>query len=336
MRGIVLIFILFIFSCTTQKTVEKFFHPGEIWNDTDGNPVNAHGGGILFHEDTYYWYGEIKQGETWLVKDLGWECYRVNAGGFSCYSSKNLYDWKFEGVALEPDKTDSTSHLHISQVLERPKVIFNESTRKFVMWFHTDSENYKKAEVGVAICDSPAGPFEFIESMRPNGNMSRDMTLFKDDEGKAYHIYSSEDNATLHISLLSNDYLKPTGVEKRIFIGLSREAPAMFKRKNKYYLVTSGCTGWSPNPALIAVSDSILGEWKMLYNPCIGKGSEITFNSQSTFVLPVQGKNDEFIFLADRWNKTNLPDSRYVWLPLVFKNDSAVIEWKESWNLNDF
>jgi hypothetical protein len=140
-------------------------------------------------------------------------------------------------------------------------------------------------------------------------------------------------NATMHISLLTDDYLNPTGTVNRIFIDKSREAPAMFKRNGKYYLITSGCTGWSPNPAMLASADTIMGEWTELYNPCIGPNGDSTFFAQSTFVLPLEGKPDEFIFMADRWNKTNLEDSRYVWLPLVFRNDSAAIEWKDSWSL---
>jgi len=322
---------LFI-SCNNLQSEKKIF-PGAVWNDTDGNPINAHGGGILFHKGTYYWFGEIKKGETWLVPGQSWECYRVNAGGISCYSSKKLTDWKYEGIALSPNTTDSTHDLHTSKVLERPKVVYNEQTKKFVMWLHVDSEDYSFARAGVATADNPEGPYTFIESMRPNGQMSRDMTLFKDDDGKAYHIFSSEMNATMHVSLLTNDYLKPTGTVNRIFIGKSREAPAMFKHNAKYYLITSGCTGWSPNPAMLASADSIMGDWTELYNPCIGPDSESTFFAQSTFVLPLEGKPDNYIFMADRWNKANLEDSRYVWLPMVFRNDSAAIEWKDSFSL---
>jgi hypothetical protein len=327
------ILVAIIAACVTSQKVDSDFKPGEVWNDIGGNPINAHSAGILFHEGTYYWFGEYKIGETWLVPNLDWECYRVKAGGVSCYSSGNLKDWKFEGIALAPNATDSLHDLHTSKVMERPKVIYNETTRKFVMWLHVDSEDYTYSRAGVAVSDKPAGPYSFVGSMRPNGHMSRDMTLFKDDDGKAYHIFSSENNATMHISLLTGDYLQPSGIEKRIFIDKSREAPAMFKRKGKYYLITSGCTGWSPNPSMLASADSILGEWTEMYNPCKGPNSDSTFIAQSTFVLPVPGKIDSFIFMADRWNKTNLEDSRYVWLPLTFRNDSAVIEWKDTWGL---
>lgn len=59
---------------------------GEIRKDTDGNVINAHGAGILYHEGTYYLFGEIKKGKTWLVPGQSWECYRVSASGVSCYS----------------------------------------------------------------------------------------------------------------------------------------------------------------------------------------------------------------------------------------------------------
>ena len=202
------------------------------------------------------------------------------------------------------------------------------------MWLHIDSPDYSFARAGVAESDNPTGPYKYLGSMRPNGQMSRDMTLFKDDDGKAYHIFSSENNVTLHISLLTDDYMQPSGIENRIFIDKSREAPAMFKHKNKYYLITSGCTGWAPNKAMLAVSDSIMGAWVELYNPCVGANSDSTFISQSTYVLPIEGQPDNFIFMADRWNKTNLEDSRYIWLPMQFLDNKFQIAWTNQWDLN--
>jgi Glycosyl hydrolases family 43 len=337
-RNIAIIFILLgmtsIISFKDTQPKKKFI-PGSVWKDTQGNSINAHGGGMLFHQGTYYWFGEIKKGKTWLVPGQGWECYRANAEGISCYSSKNLIDWEYEGISLTPNTKDSTHDLHTSKVLERPKVVYNEKTKKFVMWLHVDSDDYKFARAGVATADNPKGPYTFVESMQPNGQMSRDMTLFKDEDGKTYHIFSSENNATMHISLLTDDYLKPTGTVSRIFIDKSREAPAMFKHNGKYFLITSGCTGWTPNPAMLASADSIMGKWTELYNPCIGPNSDSTFFAQSTFVLPLESKPSHFIFMADRWNKTNLEDSRYVWLPMVFGNNSVTIEWKDSWSLNN-
>ncbi|WP_029904892.1 glycoside hydrolase family 43 protein [Prevotella sp. 10(H)] len=331
--------LLLLISCTAknvnQENQYKSFKPGEIWLDTDGNPINAHGGGVLFHEGTYYWYGEYKGDSTYRNPNpnvAGWECYRTEAGGVSCYSSKDLYNWKFEGKVLEPDTVNIGSDLHPSKVLERPKVIYNEKTKKFVMWLHVDSDDYWKASAGVATCDSPAGKFNYIGSMHPNGQISRDMTLYKDDDKRAYLLYSSEGNATLYISLLTDDYLQHSGRYTRNFPEKYREAPAVFKHNNKFYLISSGCTGWDPNKAEYAMADSLLGQWTALNNPCRGVDAEKTYYSQSTFALPVNGKKDTYIAMFDKWNKTDLIASRYVWLPVSFNSDSLVINWADEWS----
>ena len=261
-----------------------------------------------------------------------WDCYRTDVTGVSCYSSKDLLNWKFEGIVLPAVKDDPGHDLHPSKVLERPKVIYNRKTGKFVMWAHVDSADYGKAAAGVAVSDSPAGPFEYLGSFRPNDAMSRDQTVFVDDDGRAYQFYSSENNATLYISLLTDDYLKPSGKFTRNFIKQSREAPAVFKHEGKYYIISSGCTGWDPNQAEIAVADSIMGPWKVIGNPCTGPDADKTFYAQSTYVFPVAGKKDAYIAMFDRWNKKDLPDSRYVWLPIEFKDGQITIPWKAQWS----
>lgn len=327
------------FSCSSEKYPQPkgLIVSGEEWKDTDGNRINAHGGGILYHNGLYYWYGEYKGDSTyWNPKVPSWECYRTETGGVSCYSSADLSNWKFEGVVLKPEMSDSTSDLHYTNVLERPKVIYNDQTKKFVMWLHVDSHDYGKAAAGVAASDSPTGEFTYLGSMRPNENMSRDMTLFKDEDGKAYHFYSSEHNGTMHINQLSDDYLQPTAHFTRNFIKMSREAPAVFKHNKKYYVISSGCTGWSPNKAEYAVADSIMGEWKVMGDPCSGKDAEITFYGQSTFVLPIAGKKNKYIALFDKWNKTNLINSKYIWLPITFKDNNEIdIAWQDKWELSD-
>lgn len=327
---IALALILSVFSVEAKNLVS-----GEIWLDTSGNPVNAHGGGILYHDGKYYWYGEYKKGKTVLPDWATWECYRTDVTGVSCYSSPNMVDWTFEGIVLPAVSDDPSHDLHPSKVVERPKVIYNARTGKFVMWAHIDSADYGKAAAGVAVSDSPTGPFTYLGSFRPNDAMSRDQTLFVDDDGKAYQFSSSENNQTLHINELTDDYLRPSGRYVRRFIGESREAPAVFKHNGKYYMLSSGCTGWDPNEAEIAVSDSIMGEWTSLGNPCRGKDADKTFYGQSTYVQPVYGKENSYVAMFDRWNKTDLENSRYIWLPLTFENDIPMIRWTESLFLND-
>ena len=93
-------------SIQAQKNTS--FIPGQVWKDTDGNPINAHGGGLLYHNGTYYWYGEYKKGKTILPDWATWECYRTDVTGVGCYSSKDLLNWKFEGIVLPAVKDDNT------------------------------------------------------------------------------------------------------------------------------------------------------------------------------------------------------------------------------------
>lgn len=223
---------------------------------------------------------------------------------------------------MPAEETNETHDLHKFNVLERPKVIYNSKTSKYVMWMHIDDVNYTKASVGIAVSDNPVGPFDYLHSKQPHNCDSRDMTIFKDDDDVAYLVYSSEDNSELHISPLNQDYLDVTGVMRRVLVGQKREAPALFKYQGTYYMITSGCTGWAPNDALAHAAESILGPWETLGNPCVG-GNKIfqhtTFFAQSTFVLPLPGYTGMYIFMADRWNPADLRDSRYVWLPLTVR-----------------
>jgi len=350
-----IILLLFIGVIEAQNKIYNNFHPGEVWLDTDGKPINAHGGGILYYNNIYYWFGEHKiagpEGNRAMV-------------GVHVYSSDDLYNWIDRGIAL-PVSNDSTSDIAKGCVLERPKVIYNKKTNKFVMWFHLElkGHGYSSARAGVAESDNPTGPYKYLYSFRPDagkwpqnitkeektaspknilerdykgGQMSRDMTLFLDNNGKAYHIYTSEENHTTHISLLTDDYLKPSGKYKRVFINRNMEAPAVFEHDGKYYYIGSGTTGWAPNAARSAVAPSIWGPWQELGNPCVGKDSALTFHSQSTYVLKVPGKNNGYIFMADRWEPKNPIDGRYIWLPIEFKGNKIILRRRDEWNLNFF
>lgn len=298
------------------------FMPGEQWVDDRGELINAHGGGILFANNKYYWFGEKRD--------------RFASEGVNVYSSTDLYNWKFESLALA-QQNDTTSDIQRGCVMERPKVIYNKHTGKYVMWFHLElkGQGYRAARAAVAVSDYVTGPYHFLKSFRPNGNMSRDMTVFVDEDGSAYHIYSSKENYDLRIVKLSDDYLEPTTEDKLLF-SQHREAPALFRYHNKYYLITSGCTGWAPNKATVHMAASIWGPWQLQeVNPMQGPKADSTFGGQSTFVLPVAGRKNVFIFLADQWNPGNLKDSRYLWLPVRFQNDRPFVEWKNTWNLNE-
>lgn len=139
------------------------FKPGEIWKDTDGVHINAHGAGVLVENDTYYLFGEHKVkgsrgNKSWV--------------GVRVYSSKDLYNWKNEGVALKVKKNPA-SKLVEGSIIERPKVIYNDKTKKYVMWFHHELKDrgYDAALVGVAVSENVTGPYEYINSFRMHPNV---------------------------------------------------------------------------------------------------------------------------------------------------------------------
>jgi hypothetical protein len=319
----------------SRTIVQDRLQPGAIWLDTDGRPIQAHGGGVLFHEGVYYWFGENKDAQPTAPTGF---MQRLDVVGVNCYSSTDLLHWKNEGLVLPAVEDDPNHDLHPSRVVERPKVIYNERTAAFVMWLHIDKPDYSYARTGVAVSKSPTGPYEYLGSAQPNGADSRDMTVYKDEDGRAYLFHSSEWNRTMRITRLSDDYLEATDQSVREFVGRSREAPAVFKHDGRYYCLTSGCTGWDPNAAEYAISTSIMGPWTVRGNPCIGPPGDVatTFRSQGTFVLPVQGRPGAYIFMADRWKPENLGDSRYVWLPLEIEGDTLRLRWRDEWDLSVF
>lgn len=358
--SVVVMWLLGVGSICAQVQVGMV--PGEIWPDDKGEHINAHGGCVLYHEGTYYWYGENRT-ERGAATDAG----------VGVYSSQDLVHWKNEGVALAVSDRVGDD-IERGCIMERPKVVYNKRTKQFVMLFHLElkGQGYAAARVGFAVSENPTGPFRFVRSLRPNagkwpkdfkrkdikraqaleeeqyrewwtpewrkavaeglllkrdlpgGQMSRDMTVFVDDNGKAYHIHSAEENLTLNIAELTPDYLDYTGRYIRLAPGGHNEAPTIMKRNGTYWMITSGCTGWDPNEARMFRSKSIWGPWEQLPSPFVGEGAHKTFYSQGTYIFKIEG-TDQYIFMADRWTPRALKYSRYLWLPIGFENDELRI-----------
>ena len=139
------------------------FKPGAIWPDSNGIHINAHGGGMLYHDGAYYWFGEHKiEGPAGNLSHVG----------VHCYSSRDLFNWADEGIALSV--VDEPEHpIEHGCVLERPKVILNARTGKFVMWFHLElkDKGYSAALSGVAVSDRVTGPYTFLNAFRPDAGI---------------------------------------------------------------------------------------------------------------------------------------------------------------------
>lgn len=298
---------------------------GTLWRDTDGNEIHAHGGYMIRHEGYYYWYGEDRR-ESWYV---------------NCYRSRNLVDWEFRNHVLTADsKTEGyrvKTKLQLRNEdggkvnLERPKVLYNEKTKKFVMWVHFENgKNYHDAAAAIAVCDTPDGDFVYYGHFKPYGYMSRDCTLFQDDDGTAYFISAARDNADLHMYRLTDDYLNVDKLVHKLWQGEYREAPAVIKSGGKYYMLTSFCTGWAPNQGKYAVADSMEGDWSTLREI----GDETTFHSQAAFLLE---RNGRLLYYGDRWGGDGEKyfTSGYVIYPLVIEDGRLVMKYVEEIDPND-
>lgn len=280
--------------------------------------LHAHGGFIVKHDKEYYWFGENRLGDI-----------RV-----SCYKSEDLINWEYRNDVLtlkssvgdhyiRSDKrmiqeiADSEGILKtVGCNIERPKVLYNKKTQKYVMWMHYENGiHYGKACCAVAICDTIDGDYTYLGAFNPVGNMSRDCTVFVEEDGAAYFLSAARENQDLILYRLTQDYLAIEEQVKIYWPGQCREAPALFKKDGYYYLLTSACTGWAPNQGKYAVTSSLLDGFGTMKT--FGNGT--TYDSQPAFVLPIQGyEGTEYLYVGDRWNGTQYHESTYVFLPLTF------------------
>ncbi|MFB6634408.1 RICIN domain-containing protein [Streptomyces sp. NPDC056362] len=279
------------------------------FTDPAGNPVHAHGGGVVKVGAYYYWFGEDRNADN---------SFRY----VSAYRSTDLRTWEFRNHVLTQETDPELRGANI----ERPKVVYNASTGQFVMWMHKEGSatDYSEARAAVAVSDTVDGDYSWQGSFRPLGHMSRDITTFVDTDGTGYMISAANENADLHVYRLTADYTGIAAQVQKLWAGQWREAPAMFKRNGVYFLLTSGATGWAPNQQKYATAGSVTGTWSDLRD--IGDGN--TYGSQTAYVLPVQGTSGtSYLYMGDRWGNSMggmVQDSQYVWLPLKFPTKTTM------------
>lgn len=347
------------------------FYPGEIWLDTEGKRIQAHGGSVIFIDGTYYWYGENKEKTTGDNAIWHW--------GVRCYTSKDLYNWEDKGLIIPPEPENPGSPLYPESQMDRPHIVYNEETQKYVCWLKIMQRGRVQTET-VLTADNILGPYEMVrENIKPLNMSAGDFDLAVAEDGKGYY-YFERVHSELICADLTADYTDVTGYYSTHFPRISppdvREAPVHFKRKNKHYLLTSGTTGYLPNPSEIAVADTWHGPFKILGNPHVNDTSNTSFHSQISCVFKVEEKKDLYIACADRWlpemmdleysryaklfkqafdleleseksvremeayigndSRRNTSIANYVWLPLRFDEDMVYIDWKEKWKIEDY
>ncbi|KAK3942029.1 glycoside hydrolase family 43 protein [Diplogelasinospora grovesii] len=278
--------------------------PGGTWTASNGEHLNAHGAGVIKVNDTFYLVGEDKsQGSAFV---------NVN-----CFSSADLVQWKYEGALLSRTSTTASGDLGPGRIIERPKVIYNDKTQKYVLWMHVDSSSYGEAKVGVATGDTVCGKYTYLRSFKPLGFESRDMGLFKDDDGTAYLLTEDRKNG-IRINKLTPDYLD---VLEGTYLWKDHiEAPALVKYNSRYYMFGSHLTGWDANDNVYSTSTSLASGWSAWATFAEPKSN--TYTSQTAYILDYG--NGNIMYLGDRWVSKNLQASTYVWLPLLFSGDGKV------------
>lgn len=349
------------------------FHPGQTWLDTEGKPIHAHGGSVLYHEGIYYWYGENK--EKTDGKNGIWHY------GVRCYRSTDLYNWTDCGLIIPPNLADENSPLHPTSMMDRPHILFHQRTGKFVCWLKIMERNGEQTET-VLTADRILGPYSIVKTgLRPLNMSAGDFDLAVAPDGKAYYYFERVHSETICADL-TGDYTDVTGYYSTHFPRrqppFAREATSHFYRKGKHYLVTSGTTGYLPNPSELAVADSWHGPFTVLGNPHPWDESHTSYHSQISCVFKVEGKRDLYIAMADRWvpdrmdlnyedyaewfrvrfspdpaeeelheneerakrlpldGNINTSRSTYVWLPFRFEGDMGYLDWIDEWKLESF
>ena len=140
-------------SFVANAQVVTFYNTYENgWNDTNGNPIEAHGAGVVWDSNSslYYMVGEADD----------------NSDNFSgmVFRSSDLSNWTFVGDILP---VQSSGDLVSGNIVQRPKILYNAMTSTWVMWMHIDNSNYSMNHVGVATSLTPCGTYQYKGSFQP-------------------------------------------------------------------------------------------------------------------------------------------------------------------------
>jgi hypothetical protein len=298
--------------------------PGRLFLDDQGRVAQLHGVGIAQIDGLFWAWGEDKtHGSTFA--------------GVACYSSPDLATWTSHGHVLSADP--EVADLAPDRIVERPKVLRNPSGT-YVMLLHVESADYSDARVGWAVSDRPQGPYRYLRSERPLGNISRDIGVFVDDDATGY-LLSEDREHGLHVYRLAADYLS---VEEIVSTTLALpsdhpagphgyESPTVVRHEGLYYLFGSDLSGWAANDNKVATATSLAGPWSDWAD--FAPPGTATFGSQTSVVVQVRGsETTSHVYVGDRWDEDDLAHSAPVWLPLHLGGGQARLEWRDSWTID--
>lgn len=273
----------------------RSFRPGAEWLDTNGRPIQAHAGGLIMVGNSFYWYGENKQFTVDKTSPQSW--------GIRFYRSRDLYNWEDLGPIIPPDTIDPKSPLSSESFPERPHILYNPKTRKYVCWIKVRGQGPEYRLVMQA--DHITGPYHIAKPrLQPAGMAAGDFDMVADpDSGKAYMYFEHEHKEMVCIEL-TDDWCGVTDRLSRHFPSSApdtKEGIACFRRDGKLYLTASGMTGYFPNPSSTVLAEDYHGPFSDLGDLHPADRSRTSFNSQISCIFRHPRKKDLYIALADRW-----------------------------------
>ena len=217
---------------------------GEPFYDTNGNAIQAHGGGFLKVEDTYYWVGEDKSNNSAVGNPV------------HLYSSNDLVNWQDEGLILTPQSKTADGRQPLNHCkLERPKLLYNEKTQKYVLWVHYETAaDYAASEVIVATADDVKGPYTLTNKthFRP-GAGDNSPEAFGDRYGAGIEDW----DAQININGVSSGVnpTKPVKADYPMYAELYGNTPKISSRQVKIVATEEEADGeWSMTPAQFKVA----------------------------------------------------------------------------------
>ena len=287
---------------------------GLLWKTDEGETVQAHAPGFVRVGDIWYMCGEDRS--NWWNPDV------------NLYSSTDLVHWKFERKIIQNGVT--TPELGSSRMIERPKLLYNKKTDKYVVWCHYESSNYGASEAACFECDSVNGPYQYVWSGRPLGVKSRDCNIFQDTDGTAYFVSTTEENQHLGLFRLSDDYHEAVA-HTQLFPWQRREAPAIVRIDDRYFMFNSACSGWDPNQCKMSYTGNLESGWSALQNV----GNPMAYDTQAAAILEIKGtKTTTYLYVGDRWQDPGLPETKTIIFPISFDGTRCTFKYHERFDIN--
>lgn len=219
------------------------------------NPIFTHkytaDPAAMVYKDKVYLYTGHDQAPA---KKNGYEMHE-----WLCFSTTDMVNWTEHPSPMNvKDFTWAKDDAWASQVIER--------NGKFYWYVAIEHATIKGKAIGVAISDSPTGPFKdargsalITNDMTTEAKISWDdidPTVFIEDNGQAYLFWG---NTTLHYVKLKPSMTEMDGPIQKIELPHFTEAPWIHKRNGWYYL---SYAYEFPEKIAYAMSRSIEGPWE--------------------------------------------------------------------------